>query len=74
MYLNLTKVDIMTKKDEKSLLEPNKEDMKILQQEVDDGGYFGWFGTKKHTKTKGCVFKREPNTPSKNIANKYNAI
>ena len=37
------------------MLEPDKKDLKILQQEVGDGGYFGWFGTKKHAETKAIL-------------------
>ena len=45
----------MAKKDKTSTLEPDKEDLKILQQEVGDGGYFGWFGTRKHAETKAML-------------------
>ena len=45
----------MAKKDRASVLEPDKEDLKILQQEVEDGGYFGWFGTKKYAETKAML-------------------
>ena len=49
------------------MLEPDKEDLEILQQEVGDGGYFGWVGTKKHGETK-AILKAELWQTQKNKA------
>ena len=45
----------MVEKDKTNVPDPNKEDLEILQQEVEEGGYFGWFGTKKYTENKAML-------------------
>jgi len=41
--------------EERTILQPDKEDMDLLQLEVDEGGYFGWFGTKKYSENKALL-------------------
>lgn len=55
MYFSPSKLNIMAKKNKISMLEPSKDDLDILRQEVGEGGYFGWVGTKKHAKTKAML-------------------
>ena len=49
------KLNIMAKNDKNSALEPDKDDLDVLQQEAGAGGYFGWFGTKKRSETKAML-------------------
>ena len=61
----------MAKKDKISVLEPNKDDLDILQQEAGEGGYFGWFGIKKYTKTKAMLKAELWQTQKNKVEMKY---